>query len=256
MDTVPGGTVNSLTEDQPLPSTPNDGLLAGAVDTGWYSGEDFTDEDLPFPSTPVSRQVRSSALETPIFDLSNKSMPMLSTPRATNADSHRAGLLNLDDHARLSSTFSDPLLFPSISLDSFLLKQNLGDPRIDEILSNQKKIVESLNSLHGLVQQLIHRPHTGTFSEVVDLPVIHIDNHIAETIAHPSTIAQPSTTAHQSTVAQPSTLAKPSTAVQPSTGLAQPSIYFALPSTIAQPTTIAHPSTVAQPSSIASTVNH
>jgi hypothetical protein len=153
-------------------------------------------------------QVGSYPEGTPVSATNN--LLLLSTPRTTN-DSHHAPI-NLDDPMLLSASLSDSLLFPasaSFNLDSLLSKQNLGDPRIDEILSNQRKIVSSLNSLHGLVKHIIQQqPHTGGFSvsedviHVVDLPVMHINNPITETVA--STIAP--------TVAQPSTIAQPSPA--------------------------------------------
>jgi hypothetical protein len=202
IDTVPGGRANSLI-DLPLPTTPthaNNALLADTVDIV-PGTHDLTDEDLPFPSTPVAKVARYPE-GTPVSATNN--LPLLSTPRTTN-DSHHAPI-NLDDPKLLSASLSDSLLFPasaSFNLDSLLSKQNLGDPRIDEILSNQRKIVSSLNSLHGLVKHIIQQqPHTGGFSvsedviHVVDLPVMHINNPITETVA--STVAQPSTVAQSS----------------------------------------------------------
>ncbi len=39
--------------------------------------------------------------------------------------------------------------------------QDGSDPRIDEIITNQKIIMSSLNSLTGLVKQLIQQQHTS-----------------------------------------------------------------------------------------------
>ncbi len=39
--------------------------------------------------------------------------------------------------------------------------QDGSDPRIDEIITNQKMIMSSLNSLTGLMKQLIQQQHTS-----------------------------------------------------------------------------------------------
>ena len=108
----------------------NNALLADTVNNVPCT-HDLTDEDLPFPSTPVAKDARYSE-GTPV---SANNLPLLSTPRTTN-DSHHAPI-NLDDPMLISASLSDSLLFPtsaSFNLDSLLSKQNLGDPRIDEIL--------------------------------------------------------------------------------------------------------------------------
>jgi hypothetical protein len=78
------------------------------------------------------------------------------TPLATNQRTYR----NLDVPQFLSSTFSDPLLYPS-SNNPAPFTQDGSDPRIDEIITNQKIIMSSLNSLTGLVKQLIQQQHTS-----------------------------------------------------------------------------------------------
>ena len=104
-------------------------------------------EDLMVPSTPNASNCSLSEL----FSI---------VPGGTPLTANQHTYQNLEVPQFLSSTFSDPLLYPS-SNNPVPFKQDKSDHRIDQILKNQKMIMSSLNSLTGLVKELIQQQHTS-----------------------------------------------------------------------------------------------
>ena len=126
-----------LSEDlPPLTSTPSVRTTPCGLQNIALDGITNISEELLPPSTPIVNSSTQSNLDSIV-------------PGGNSLAMNNPTYHNLDVPQFLS--FSDPILCPSSA--------NPSDPRIEEILKNQKIIIGNLNSLTGLVKQLIKQQH-------------------------------------------------------------------------------------------------
>ncbi|CAB4005823.1 Hypothetical predicted protein [Paramuricea clavata] len=162
------GRVNTISEDlAPLTTTPNFSNTLCGVQNIALGGITNASQDL---IVPLTSDVSNCTLLDLDSIVSEDLAPLTTTPSIapggiTNASEDlivpstpNASNCTLSD---LDSIVPDPLLYPSSSNNPFPFKQDRSDPRIDEIMNNQKMIMSSLNSLTGHVKQLIQQQHTN-----------------------------------------------------------------------------------------------